>query len=244
MKNPGEEGILRHFCSFARPIGHPGVKRTRQAVAEKVVWPSMRVDVTRWARECLACQQAKVTKNTTPPIGDYAVPNKRFDHINIDLVTLRPSNGFRYRLTIVDRFTRWPVAVPLVDMTTQSVIDGFAYGWIQNFGVPSTITSDQGSQFTSELFQQLAITWGIKTIQTTAYHPEANGLVERFHRRLKEALLALGADEPEEWFWRLPCVMLSIRTTLKPDVGATPADLGRIHAEIHYSYFKIQTAIL
>ena len=86
-------------------------------------------------------------------------------------------------------------------------------------------SSDRGAQFTSTIFQQLAKTWGVKTIQTTPYHPEANGLVERFHRRLKEALLALGADEPEDWFWRLPCVMLSIRTTLKPDVGASPADL-------------------
>ena len=206
-------------------LGHPGVDRTRQAVAEKVVWPSMRADVTRWARECLACQQAKVTKHTVPPIGDFSVPNKRFDHVNIDLVTLPPSNGFRYLLTIVDRFTRWPVAVPLVDMSTQSVLDGFTFGWIQTFGVPSTVTSDRGAQFTSGTFQQFTSTWGIKTILTTPYHPEANGLVERFHRRLKEALLALGADEPEEWFWRLPCVMLSIRTTLKPDVGASPADL-------------------
>ena len=60
---------------------------------------------------------------------------------------------------------------------------------------------------------------------TTPYHPEANGLVERLHRRLKEALIALGADHPEEWFWKLPCVLLSIRTTFKPDLGACPADL-------------------
>ena len=103
-------------------LGHPGIERTRQMIAEKVVWPSMRADVSKWARECLACQQAKVTKNTVPPIGDFQVPNKRFDHIHIDLVTLPVSNGFRYLLTIVDRFTRWPVAVPLVDATTQSVV--------------------------------------------------------------------------------------------------------------------------
>ena len=42
-------------------LGHPGIERTRQMIAEKVVWPSMRADVSKWARECLACQQAKVT---------------------------------------------------------------------------------------------------------------------------------------------------------------------------------------
>ena len=206
-------------------LGHPGVERTRQAISAKVVWPSMKQDVSKWARECLQCQQAKVIKHTTPPIGDFAVPNRRFQHLNIDLVTLPESNGFNYLFTAVDRFSRWPVAVPLVDMTTESVMDAFAYGWVQTYGVPATITTDRGSQFTSCLFEQLTKTWGIKHLTTTAYHPQANGLVERFHRRLKEALIALGAESPHNWFWRLPCVLLSIRTTLKPDLGASPADL-------------------
>ena len=206
-------------------LGHPGVERIRQAITEKVVWPSMRSDIGKWAKECIACQRAKVTRHTVPPIGNFEVPNKRFDHVNIDLVTLPVSNGFKYLLTIVDRFTRWPVAVPIVDSTTQSVVDAFAFGWVQNFGVPHTVTSDRGAQFLSSIFQQLASIWGIRTITTTPYHPEANGLVERFHRRLKESIIALGADNPEDWFWKLPMVMLSIRTTLKPDVGASPADL-------------------
>ena len=215
----------RRLFDVVHGLGHPGVERTRQSICSKVVWPSMREDVSRWARECLQCQQAKVTRHTVPPIGDFKVPDKRFEHIHIDLVTLPLSNGFKYLLTIVDRFTRWPVAVPLVDITAQSVVDGFAFGWVQTFGVPTTITSDRGSQFSSEVFQQLTRTWGIKTIMTAPYHPEANGMVERFHRRLKEALIALGAEEPHQWFWRLPCAMLAIRTTIKPDINASPADL-------------------
>ena len=227
-------GPARPFVPFAfrrrvfdvmHGLGHPGVERTRQSICSKVVWPSMREDVTRWARECTACQQAKVTKNVVPPIGEFVVPNKRFEHLNVDLVTLPRSNGFKYLLTAVDRFTRWPVAVPLTDITAESVCNAFAYGWIQHFGVPSTITTDRGSQFSSEIFLQLTKTWGIKTLMTTAYHPEANGLVERLHRRLKESLIALGRETPEEWFWRLPCALLAIRTTLKPDLGASPADL-------------------
>ena len=115
--------------------------------------------------------------------------------------------------------------MPLADITAQTVTDAFAFGWIQHFGVPSTITSDRGSQFSSSIFTQLTKTWGIRQIFTTPYHREANGLVERFHRRLKEALIALGQESPNKWFWRLPCVMLSIRTTLKPDIGALPSDL-------------------
>ena len=217
--------LRRNIFNVLHGLGHPGVERTRQMVASKVIWPSMREDCSKWARECLQCQQAKVTRHVTPPIGDFVVPNRRFEHLNVDLVTLPISNGFKYLLTAVDRFTRWPIAIPLVDISAQSVAEAFTYGWIAHFGVPATVTTDRGSQFSSATFQQLTKTWGIKVQMTTPYHPEANGLVERLHRRLKEALIALGADHPREWFWKLPCVLLSIRTTFKPDIGASPADL-------------------
>ena len=206
-------------------LGHPGVERTRQTIAEKFVWPSLRADVTRWARECQHCQRAKVLRNVAPPIGDFEVPNKRFEHLNLDLVTLSPSNGYRYLLTIVDRFSRWPVAIPIKDMAVETILDAFAHGWVANFGVPSSITTDRGSQFLSAAWSQLMSTWGIRTHTTTAYHPQSNGLVERLHRRLKEALLACSHDHPEEWYWKLPSVMLSLRTTLKPDLGASSAEM-------------------
>ena len=166
-------------------LGHPGIERTRQTVSEKFVWPSIRQDVTKWARECLHCQRSKVLKHTTPPIGDFEVPNKRFEHLNLDLVTLTPSNGYKYLLTIVDRFSRWPTAIPIKDIAVNTILDAFAHGWVATFGVPSSITTDRGSQFLSAAWTQLMSTWGIRTHTTTAYHPEANGLVERLHRRLK-----------------------------------------------------------
>ena len=206
-------------------LGHPGVERTRQTIAEKFVWPSLRQDVTKWARECQHCQRAKILRHTTPPIGEFVVPEKRFDHLNLDLVTLTPSNGYKYLLTIVDRFSRWPTAIPIKDITVDTILDAFAHGWVSTYGVPSSITTDRGSQFLSGAWNQLMATWGISTHTTTAYHPEANGLVERLHRRLKEALLAASHDCPQDWYWKLPAVLLSIRTTLKPDLGASPAEM-------------------
>ena len=206
-------------------LGHPGVDRTRQIVAAKFVWSSLRADCSRWARECVNCQRAKVGRNIVPEIGHFEVPRRRFEHIHIDIVMVPPSNGFRYLLTVVDRFTRWPSAFPLHDITTESVIDNLAHGWFASFGIPAHITTDRGSQFNSAVWEQLLRIWGIKHHQTTAYHPEANGMVERFHRRLKESLIALCQDERDRWFWKLPCTLLSIRTTLKPDIGASPADL-------------------
>ena len=227
-------GPARPFVPFAwrrrifdaiHGLGHPGVERTRQAICSKFVWPSIRQDVSRWARECQQCQRAKITRHTVPPIGHFAVPEKRFQHWNVDIVSLPYSNGFKYLLTAVDRLSRWPLAIPMIDITAGTVIDAFTHGLIASFGIPESITTDNGSQFSSAIWQQLLQTWGITSYFTTPYHPQSNGLVERFHRRLKESLKALMHDEPEQWFWKLPCTLLAIRTTLKPDIGASPADL-------------------
>ena len=215
----------RRIFDAVHGLGHPGVHRTQQTITDRFVWPSIRSDTNRWARECIACQQAKVTRHIVPPIGNFEIPSQRFTHLNMDLVTLTSSNNFSHLLTIVDRFTRWPVAIPIADITAETVADAFAHGWVATYGVPAAITTDRGSQFSSSIWTQLMSQWGIKSLMTTAYHPEANGLVERLHRRLKEALLALSKDHPVEWYWKLPLALLAIRTTLKPDIGASPADL-------------------
>ena len=206
-------------------LGHPGVRRTCQAVAAKFVWPNLQANVSAWARQCLDCQRAKINRNTVPAIGTFQQPTKRFSHLHIDLVTMPASNGFNHLLTIVDRFSRWPAAIPLKDMNADSVIDALTHHWIAAHGVPEIITTDRGSQFTSHLWTQLLNTWGTKHVKTTAYHPESNGMVERLHRRLKESLKALSNDQQSRWYWKLPMTLLSLRTTVKADLNASPADL-------------------
>ena len=110
-------------------------------------------------------------------------------------------------------------------MNAETVVDSLTHGWISTYGVPEVITTDRGSQFSSQIFTQLLKNWGIKHIMTTAYHPESNGMVERLHRRLKESLIALGEGERLLWYWKLPMALLAIRTTIKPDIGASPSEL-------------------
>ena len=215
----------RRIFDTVHGLGHPGIERTRQMVRNKFVWPSLRADVSRWARGCLHCQRSKVGRNTIPPIHEFVVPNRRFAHVHADITMMPESDGHRYLFTMIDRFSRWPAAFPLKDITTETVINAFTHGWVSSFGVPETVTTDRGSQFTSDMWAQLLKTWGIRHTTTTAYHPEANGMVERLHRRLKESLMALCDDDPNRWFWKLPMALLSLRTTLKPDIGASPADL-------------------
>lgn len=94
--------------------------------------------------------------------------------------------------------------------------------WVARFGVPDIVTTDQGRQFESKLMRFLNTTFGIQHVRTSPYHPQTNGLVERFHRTLKAALTA---HESPHWSQHLPIVLLALRNTVKPDVGATPAEL-------------------
>jgi hypothetical protein len=151
------------------------------------------------------------------------VPARRFAHIHVDLVGPLPrSAGFSYIFSVIDRTTRWPEAVPLASVTAADCASALLHGWIQRFGVPHTITSDRGPQFTSALWAALCSSLSIVRSPTTAYHPQSNGLVERFHRRLKDALRARAAGV--DWAAHLPWVMLGIRSAWREDSPFTPAE--------------------
>ena len=85
---------------------------------------------------------------------------------------------------------RWPEAIPMADCTAQTCAQAFLSGWIARFGVPASVTSDRGRQFVSELWRDVLHLFSIKPTQTTSYHPQANGMVERMHRQLKASLKA------------------------------------------------------
>ena len=107
-------------------------------------------------------------------------------------------------------------------MLASSVAYAFYAEWICLFGTPLSITTDQGTQFESTLFTALAQLVGATRIRTTPYHPQSNGLVERWHRSLKAALMC---SPGTPWTKLLPTVLLGLRTAYKEDLGASPSDL-------------------
>lgn len=203
-------------------LSHPSARASARLVSDRYVWPNVRKDCASWARACIACQRSKVTRHVTSPLGNFASPSARFAHIHMDIIGPLPSSsGFTYCLTAVDRFTRWPEAWPMASMTAEEVAATFINGWIARFGVPLVVTTDQGRQFESSLFNQLLQICAVRRVRTTSYHPQANGMVERLHRQLKAALMCHSTT----WSQALPLVLLGIRSALKEDIGCSSAEL-------------------
>lgn len=203
-------------------LSHPGTSATAKLVAERFVWPGMRKDCREWARNCIACQRAKVNRHVSSQLGTFDLPRARFAFIHVDIIgPMPPSQGYRYCLTIVDRFTRWPEVIPMFDMTADTVGKALL-SWVSRYGCPADIVTDRGRQFESTLFQYLGKVIGFKHRRTTAYHPQCNGLVERFHRQLKAAIMC-HADV--NWVDNLPLILLGIRSAFKDDLQASPAEL-------------------
>ena len=217
-------GWRRPVFDVIHGLSHPSIRSTRKLITSKFVWHGLNKQVGIWAKACIPCQTSKIQHHIKAPLQTFQVPGRRFDHIHVDIVgPLPPSEGITYLLTVVDRFTRWPDAIPLSDTTTASCAQALVAHWISRYGVPLHISSDRGAQFTSELWTSIAQLLGTQLHHTTAYHPQSNGLVERFHRHLKSSLRARLSSPT--WIKELPWVLLGIRTAPKDDLGCSSAEL-------------------
>lgn len=212
------ETLRPNMIASLHNLSHPGFKNTSKLVKQRYFWPFMDKSIKDFVRLCANCQQAKIHRHTKSPISPISSPADRFQSVHIDIVgplcqaTLPGCPyplPYRYLLTCIDRATRWPEAIPLVDITASSVATAFVSGWVARFGVPLHVVTDRGSQFESELFSHLSAILGFHRIRTTSYHPQSNGIIERFHRTLKSAIIARG----QNWFHTIPIVLLGLRMT-------------------------------
>ena len=133
------------------------------------------------------------------------------------------SNNNRYLLVIQDYFTKWVEAIPLPDQTAKRITSELVHVFAK-YGLPTTLHSDQGRNFESSILHQTLEAFGIKKSRTTAYHPEGDGMVERFNRTLLQ-LLRTYTEKQEEWERYLPFVLFAYRAAVHSSTGVSPFEL-------------------
>lgn len=190
-------------------MAHPSRRPTAKQISQKYVWPLMRKDISEWVKTCLPCQQSKIQRYKRSTRKTFPMPDNRFDRIHMDIMNpLPPSQNFPYWLTVIDRFCRWPQAIPLADITAENVARTFYSEWIARYNVPLSITTDQGRQFEATLLKELNNLLGVDRKRTVACRPQTTGNIERWHQQLKASIKC---HVTENWSEILPTVFLGLR---------------------------------
>ena len=123
---------------------------------------------------------------------------------------------------MVDCFSRWTEACPLPDRMALAVADAFFQNIVCRFGMPSVIHSDHGRDFENKVMQELCLLCGAHKTRTTPYHPESDGLVERFNITLLMMLAMFTCGNRDDWDDLLPAVMMAYRSSIHEATGNSP----------------------
>ena len=210
------------------PIGgHLGAKKTLEKVRSRFYWPGQRQYVHNWCSRCYLCATRKSPAKARAPLQVTSSVSRPFQRLAMDISGPLPEtrNGNRYILVIGDYFTKWKEAFAMKDMEATTIARLLVNEVICRFGVPDSIHTDQGRNFESTLIQEICKLLEIKKTRTTPYHPQSDGLIERFNRTLLNMLSMAVVDEEHSWDLKLPTLLLAYRTSIQDTTGATPFEL-------------------
>src|SRR5438045_3435471 len=201
--------------------GHFGVDTTYNKIADRYYWKGMYDDIKKYVKSCDTCQRRgqKGGKSYLNPI-EVGEPFKR---IGIDFVgpLEKTKRRNRYILVVTNYLTKWPEARAMKEATVENVVKFIYKGIICKHGCPKIILSDRGTHFRNKLVEGLCEKFEIKHKLSSPYHPQTNGLVERFNRTLCESLAKVSKKE-NEWDIHIGSVLFAYRTTKHSTTKMTP----------------------
>eukprot|EP00731_Ephydatia_muelleri_P000948 Em0001g948a len=186
--------------------GHLGQEKTLMTLKERFYWPGHWNDVQNWCNTCAACISRK-----TP------APKQR-----ASLQSILSGNGNSYILVVGDYFTRWMEAYPIQNQEAITVAQKLVDEIFCRFSVPEQLHSDQGRQFESAVIREICNLLHIEKTRTTAYHPQSDGLVERFNRTLLSMLTTCGRSHPFEREDHIRKVCFAYNTSVQATTGYSP----------------------
>jgi hypothetical protein len=205
--------------------GHFGVDKTVKLMLRHYYWPSLMRDVKHYVKTCPSCALGK--SSTQKPAGllqPLPIPEKRFETITMDFVTALPEtpSGHDAIMIMVDKLTKRMFLAPTTsNVTAVEAAELFYTNVIRHQGVPSSIISDRGSQFTSAFFRSVCSQLSIKQKLSTAYHPQTDGQSEKAVRTITDALRCLALDF-SDWTKILPAVEFAYNNSVNPSTDYSP----------------------
>ena len=204
--------------------GHLGARRTYALLARSFWWPGMLLDVQNFVASCVACVARRSA--TSKPAGQMEpiVVSEPFECVAMDVLgplsTTRRGN--RYVIVFADYLTKWVEAVPLRAADAFETARAFFENVVCRHGAPRRLLSDQGANFMSRFLRSVTDVFRTQRVRTSPYHPQTDGMVERFNRTLAEMLAKFVAKEPETWDECLPAVLFAYRRSVHASTNETP----------------------
>jgi hypothetical protein len=218
--------------------GHAGINKTVSRLQQVATWPQLVHDVQQFIVGCIQCQREG---HHVDPNGPYATFQARgpFDVLHVDLVGPDTVDelGNTMTLSCVDHFTRFAILVPLANATSRTVAEALWRYVFCVFGIPRILFSDNGTQFCSDLMDQLAKLLQFKQTFAATYHPQSNGLVEQQNGTIRRMMRALIDGYPDiPWSLHLPAIQFALNTSTSRVSGLTPAEIvfgHQLRAPLH-----------
>ena len=207
--------------------GHLGKKKTTDRILRRFYWPRMFHDIKEYCKSCPVCQKTSPNKHKTKAkLIPLPVIGEPFSRIAMDIVGPldRSSSGNQYILVVCDYATRYPEAVPMRSCEAEKIAEE-VLKIFSRVGVPKEILTDQGTNFLSKFLAKIYHQLGIRAIKTSPYHPQCDGLTERFNGTLVSMLRKVCKDNPKIWDKMLPYILFAYREVPQVSTGFSPFEL-------------------
>lgn len=215
-----QQDLIRHYHDGK--TNHRGINECYLSLSHRYYWPKMKNDITKFINECTICGQAKYDRNPVRPQFNIVPPaTKPFEIIHIDLFTAQNEKF----ITFVDVFSKYGQAYHLRDGTAISILQALLT-FCTHHGLPYTIVTDQGTEFTNQIFSEFLRLHNISHHKTLPHSPNDNGNIERLHSTLLEHLRILKLKQREEPVVNLmPYAIIAYNSSIHSFTKSRPYDL-------------------
>lgn len=229
IKYPSPEEIPKIIKMYHdEPLsGHRGIVETIRKIRDEYFWKGMSNDIKTYIESCITCQRNKIQrKSYQAPMVITSQSTEPFERVSMDLVSYSDisDNNNKYVLTLQDELTRFVQAYPIPDKEAVTVAKQLLH-FCQHYGVPKRFHSDQGTEFMNNVIKQLTKFLGANQTFNTAYHPQSNGALERFHATLRDHIRMYHSRKLRNWDHIVPLAIICHNTSLNQSTGYTPHEL-------------------